>query len=136
MAKQTGTKVWLGCSAADWSQKSSRNKHVESIWFPCLDAGSTPASSTFQLCRLMQNPVNINFTGFFVFYPCAKESTYLQIVESNSVDFLHFVYLHLFAPISLYCSILHFERFCFASIFTMLKNYNYYEKSIFNFILY
>jgi len=48
MAKQTGNKGRLGCSAADMSRKSSRNKHVESIWLPCLDAGSTPASSTIK----------------------------------------------------------------------------------------
>ena len=36
----------LGCSAADRSRKLSRTTHVESLWSPCLDAGSTPASST------------------------------------------------------------------------------------------
>ena len=48
MAKQTGNKDRLGCSAADRSRKSSRTKHVESIWSPCMDAGSTPASSTIK----------------------------------------------------------------------------------------
>ena len=28
-------------------ENEDRNKHVESVWFPCLDEGSTPSSSTF-----------------------------------------------------------------------------------------
>ena len=27
-------------------ENEDRNKHVESVWFPCLDEGSTPSSST------------------------------------------------------------------------------------------
>jgi len=29
-----------------WHENEGWNKHVESVWFPCLDEGSTPSSST------------------------------------------------------------------------------------------
>jgi hypothetical protein len=38
----------LGCSAPGLPRKPSMTKHVEGIWSPCLDAGSTPASSTLK----------------------------------------------------------------------------------------
>ena len=36
-------------------ENEDRNKHVESVWFPCLDEGSTPSSSTF---------IYVNMKGF------------------------------------------------------------------------
>ena len=35
---------WSG--SCQCTKTTGRNKRVESVWFPCLDAGSTPASST------------------------------------------------------------------------------------------
>ena len=48
-------------------ENEDRNKHVESVWFPCLDEGSTPSSSTlmkgnkiFLLAAAMMTSVSIS----------------------------------------------------------------------------
>ena len=48
-------------------ENEDRNKHVESVWFPCLDEGSTPSSSTlmkgnkiFLLAAAMMTSVTAN----------------------------------------------------------------------------
>jgi len=45
------------------------DKHVESIWFPCLDEGSTPSSSTFnksqQATKVRQTLQYQRIVGFF-----------------------------------------------------------------------
>ena len=43
-------------------ENEDQNKHVESVWFPCLDEGSTPSSSTL----LIKKPLNIS--GFFFIF--------------------------------------------------------------------
>ena len=35
------------------SDNEGQDKHVESVWFPCLDEGSIPSSSTNKYKRLM-----------------------------------------------------------------------------------
>ncbi len=34
-----------------------RNKRVESVWFPCLDVGSTPTSSTRHVKKTLRKTV-------------------------------------------------------------------------------
>ena len=65
------------------------NKHVESVWFPRLDAGSIPASSTedhnkemphlkaspFVLCGLLQLTVDILGVYVLLHYICTISLT-------------------------------------------------------------
>ena len=43
----------------------NRNKHVESVWLPCLDEGSTPSSST-EIWKTLKKILHLKNAGFFV----------------------------------------------------------------------
>ena len=45
----------------------NRNKHVESVWLPCLDEGSTPSSSTEIWTTLKKIPHFLEMQDFLVF---------------------------------------------------------------------
>ena len=45
-------------------ENEGQDKHVESVWFPCLDEGSTPSSSTSLI--LLMDWMNIGATVLLV----------------------------------------------------------------------
>ena len=52
-----------------------KDKHVESLWFPCLDEGSTPSSSTVSIDMLSKiknksssTPLPVKVGEFFYFF--------------------------------------------------------------------
>ena len=45
-------------------ENEGQDKHVESVWFPCLDEGSTPSSSTIK--QLLMDWMNIGATVLLV----------------------------------------------------------------------
>ena len=60
-----------------------RNKHVESVWFPCLDEGSTPSSSTFRIDELkIDELVVIIIPNYSFIIPNLKSTRALLVAKA------------------------------------------------------
>ena len=73
------------------SRKLSRNKHVESVWLQCLDAGSTPANSTKKTHLII-----LETDAFFLFPYTVVNNLIITFLYWQKIFFVHtwFIYLH------------------------------------------
>ncbi len=98
-----------------------KDKHVESLLLPRLDAGSTPASSTFLLSKPKQKTVTTTLSAKFDFPPKQKNAKKSISKGGNSGVHRNKKKTPEFESNALICIVLHFVFFSICSSFEMLN---------------